>query len=165
MAIYDDRWEIWSTGTLPSGVRLEDLKRDHLSRPRNPLIADVFFRCGLVEAWGRGTQRIVELCLAAGCMEPDFLEQDTSVGVRFLPSGYSPPHRVEYDLTPGQRELLNILAGTVGATGPEIRAQMVDPPPGRSLRRELEQLRHLGLVRSSGRTRGLLWFLERVSGS
>jgi len=66
VAIYDDRLEIWSSGALPSGIEVEDLKREHLSRPRNPLIAEVFYRRGLVERWGRGTQKIVELCLRAG---------------------------------------------------------------------------------------------------
>ncbi|MHB8767287.1 MAG: ATP-binding protein [Deferrisomatales bacterium] len=54
LALYDDRLEIWSDGTLPFGLRPEDLKRDHASRPRNPLIAEVFYRRGLVERWGRG---------------------------------------------------------------------------------------------------------------
>jgi ATP-dependent DNA helicase RecG len=160
VAIYDDRWEIWSTGTLPIGVTLEDLKRDHLSHPRNPLIAAVFYRRGLVEAWGRGTQCIVELCVAAGRPEPEFLEQGGSVGVRFLPSGYSPPHRIAYDLTPRQREILEILSHTRGSTSPELRAKMADPPSDRSMLRELGELRRLGLVRSNGRTRAMLWSLR-----
>ncbi|MGH9452038.1 MAG: ATP-binding protein [Terriglobia bacterium] len=44
MAIYDDRLEVWSTVTLPFGLRVEDLARDHRSLPRNPLIAEVFYR-------------------------------------------------------------------------------------------------------------------------
>jgi ATP-dependent DNA helicase RecG len=44
VAIYDDRLEIWSSGELPLGMKVEDLKREHLSRPRNPLIAEVFYR-------------------------------------------------------------------------------------------------------------------------
>src|SRR5262249_13582869 len=49
LAIYDDRLEIWSEGTLPFGLRVEDLKRNHASRLRNPLIAGVFYRRGLIE--------------------------------------------------------------------------------------------------------------------
>ena len=97
VAVHDDRLEIWSDGTLPFGLRPEDLKRDHLSRPRNPLIAEVFYRRGLVERWGRGTQRLVELCVRAGHPEPEFLEQADAVCVRFLPSGYIAPHRVAHD--------------------------------------------------------------------
>ncbi len=74
VAIFDDRLEIASTGTLPGGLTVADLKRDHFSRPRNPLIADLFYRRGLIELWGRGTQGIVRLCLEAGCPEPQFEE-------------------------------------------------------------------------------------------
>ncbi len=88
ITIYDDRLEVWSAGTLPFGLQVEDLKRDHQSRPRNLLIAGVFYRRGLVEQWGRGTQNIVELCVEAGHPEPEFVEQAGAVGVRFLPSGY-----------------------------------------------------------------------------
>jgi ATP-dependent DNA helicase RecG len=163
VAIYDDRWEIWSAGTLPLGMRLEDLKRDHLSRPRNPTIADVFYRRGLVEAWGRGTQRIVELCVAAGLAEPEFLEEGNSVGVRFLPTAYHPPHRVAYDLTSRQREILDILSKTSVSTTAELSTRMASPLPGRTLRRELEELHRLGLIQASGRTRARLWTLDRGS--
>jgi len=82
LAIYDDRLEIWSDGTLPFGLSIDDLKRDHPSRPRNPLIAEAFYRRGLVERWGRGTQKIVELCVQAGHPEPEFIEQAGALGAR-----------------------------------------------------------------------------------
>ena len=48
VAIYDDRLEIWSDGTLPFGLKPEDLKRKHESRPRNQFIAGFFYRRGLM---------------------------------------------------------------------------------------------------------------------
>ena len=72
LAIFDDRLELWSEGGLPFGLEPEALKREHASRPRNLLIADVFFRRGLIERWGRGTQVIVEECERAGCTEPSY---------------------------------------------------------------------------------------------
>ena len=36
VAIYDDRLEITSSGLLPPGITVADLKREHVSRPRNP---------------------------------------------------------------------------------------------------------------------------------
>ena len=56
LAIFDDRLNIWRDETLPFGLKVEDLKRDHQLRPRNPLIAETFFRRGLVERWGRGRE-------------------------------------------------------------------------------------------------------------
>lgn len=161
IAIYDDRLEIWSDGTLPFGLRPEDLKRDHLSRPRNPLIAEVFYRRGLVERWGRGTQRLVELCVRAGHPEPEFLEQAGAVCVRFLPSGYIAPYRVAHDLTQRQRKLLQALAGSEARPLGELRAQVAPDTPERTLRDDLSHLKRLGLINSRGMGRGAVWFLKR----
>ena len=83
VAIYDDRAEIWSDGTLPFGLKPEDLSREHTSKPRNPIITDVFFRRGLIEQWGRGTQKIIELCENSGAFTPEFNELAGALRVRF----------------------------------------------------------------------------------
>lgn len=54
LAIFDDRVEVWSAGALPSGIATRALSRNHILVQRNPLIADVFNRAGLIEKWGRG---------------------------------------------------------------------------------------------------------------
>lgn len=164
VAIYDDRLEIWSDGTLPFGLKPEDLKRKHDSRPRNPLIAGVFYRRGLIEQWGRGTEDIVALCVRAGHPEPEFGEQAGSVWVRFLPSGYIAPHRVAHDLTERQREILHLLARRGRLTFAEVRAHLADPPSDRSIRNDLMDLRRLGLARLEGRGRGARWSLVEVTG-
>ena len=160
VAIFDDRVEIWSEGVLPFGLKVEDLKRDHPSRPRNPLIADVFFRRGLVERWGRGTQTIVELCVQAGHPEPEFIEQAGSVGVRFLPRSYVAPHRIEHDLTTRQREILQIVAeGPIALRG--IIEKMNTPPSEATVKNELYHLKKLDLVLLEGYGRGSKWLLVR----
>ena len=163
LAIYDDRLEIWSDGTLPFGLTPEDLKRDHPSRPRNPLISKIFYLRGIIERWGRGTQKIVELCVKAGHPEPEFGEQAGSVWVRFLPSGYIAPHRVAHDLTERQREILHILSRKPSMPLREIRPQMDNPPSDRRLREELLHLKKLGLVSTAGHGRGARWSLVRGS--
>jgi len=50
IAIYDDRLEISSTGSLPFGLTTDDLLRVHQSRPWNPIIARVFYRRGIIES-------------------------------------------------------------------------------------------------------------------
>lgn len=160
LAIYDDRLEIWSDGTLPSDLSVDDLKRDHSSRPRNPLIADVFYKRGLVERWGRGTQKIVELCVRAGHPEPEFIEQAGALGVRFLPSGYIAPHRVALDLTTRQREILHLLAGDELPLR-DIVAGLTEPPAVATVRDDIYRLKHLGLVDLRGHGRGAVWFLSQ----
>ena len=162
-AIFDDRLEIWSDGTLPFGLRVEDLKRPHRSLPRNLFITGVFYRRGLVEEWGRGTQMIVGLCVRAGHPEPEFVEQTGAVGVRFLPSSYIAPHRIAHDLTQRQREILHVLARHRELPLREIRASLSREAADRTIQEDLAHLRRLDLVDATGRGRGGRYWLRRDS--
>jgi ATP-dependent DNA helicase RecG len=72
LRIFDDRIEIWGCGPLPEPLTVEDLKIDHVSIRRNPLIAECFFNIGFIERWGTGTQRIIKSCIENGLPEPIF---------------------------------------------------------------------------------------------
>ena len=74
--VYDDKISIWNEGSLPAGLTLAALKRSHSSRPRNPIIADVSFKGGYIDAWGRGTIKILDTCKEAELPEPEMLELD-----------------------------------------------------------------------------------------
>jgi len=75
MRVYDDKINLWNEGGLPEGITLELLKQSHTSKPRNLLIADVCFKGGLIDAWGRGTISIIDECNAAGLPEPELAER------------------------------------------------------------------------------------------
>lgn len=161
VAVYDDRLEIWSDGRLPFGLTTDELVKEHLSRPRNPLIAEGFFRRGLVERWGRGTQKIIELCVLAGHPAPQFVEQAGAVGVRFLPSGYIAPLRVAHDLTSRQRLILQALSASASETFGRIKMRVNPDIADRTLRDDLIHLKRLQLIDSIGRGRGAVWSLRR----
>lgn len=74
---------LWNEGGLPPGIVVADLKKWHLSRPRNELLADVFFKAGMIEAWGRGTVKIMDECKKAGLPEPEFREEFGGLSVHF----------------------------------------------------------------------------------
>ncbi len=74
LAIFDDRVEVWSAGSYPTGITPDMLTRQHPSVLRNPVIADVFHRAGLIEQWGRGTNRVVDMCREARIAPPVFEE-------------------------------------------------------------------------------------------
>ncbi|MBI5546052.1 MAG: hypothetical protein HY901_19340 [Deltaproteobacteria bacterium] len=77
------RRTVGSTWSYPNGITPESLKREHLSVQRNPIIADVFHRTGLIERWGRGTNRVAEMCEATGLAPPESREiTGAAVGVR-----------------------------------------------------------------------------------
>lgn len=73
--LYDGHFSVWNDGGLPDGITEEDLKKIHRSKPRSPLIADVCFKGGYIDAWGRGTIKIIESCQEAGLPEPVLIEE------------------------------------------------------------------------------------------
>ncbi len=87
--VYDDKISIWNEGTLPDGLTLDALKRSHSSRPRNPIIADVCFKCGYIDAWGRGTIKIIDTCKQADLPEPEMTELDGGFSITLFKDNIS----------------------------------------------------------------------------
>jgi len=65
ISVYENKIMIWNYGKLPENWTVEDLLDKHSSQPRNPDIATTFFRSGYVESWGRGMDKMRNLCLEA----------------------------------------------------------------------------------------------------
>ncbi len=89
MRMFDNHFNIWNEGELPAGISLDSLKRQHPSRPRNLLIADVCFKAGYIDAWGSGTLKIISTCKEAGLPDPEIIEQDGGILVTLFKNKYS----------------------------------------------------------------------------
>lgn len=72
--VYDDKIMFWNEGVLPQGLTIEGLKGFHASQPRNVLIADICFKGGYIDSWGRGILKIFKACEEAGLPEPEVIE-------------------------------------------------------------------------------------------
>ncbi|WP_312813179.1 ATP-binding protein [Sedimentibacter sp.] len=82
--IQDDAMYISNSCILPSDWTAETLMRRHKSRPYNPDIANVFFRAGYVETWGRGIQKICEACERHGIPTPEYEVLGSDITVKFV---------------------------------------------------------------------------------
>ena len=60
IAMFDDRVEIMSPGSLPKGLTEKEYLEGQVSVLRNPIIGNVFFRLHLIERFGTGVKRINE---------------------------------------------------------------------------------------------------------
>jgi ATP-dependent DNA helicase RecG len=70
--VFDNRIEIWSPGKLPDDITIDDLKREHRSVPRNPLLFKQLFLVKYVEDVGGGTLDMIKQCRDWGIPEPVF---------------------------------------------------------------------------------------------
>lgn len=72
LAIYDDRMVFQNPGTFPIDMTWKDFVENQIgSIPANPTIANVFYRRGTMEAWGRGIGLIMESCKEQGLPFPE----------------------------------------------------------------------------------------------
>ena len=169
IAFYDDRINITSTGLLPAGITINQLSKEHPSIRRNPLIANIFYLCHLIERWGRGTKEMIELCKQSGNPIPKFKEIAGSLSVT-LPLN-EPIRRIEIkaalselfqNLTPRQREILEALKhGPLSRE--EIMTKLKHSPSERTVQRELTHLYSLKIIIKCGGETGrfLQWALNR----
>lgn len=63
ISVYEDKIYIWNDGEMPPNLNsTEKLFMKHSSKPFNPKLAEVFFKSGMIEAWGRSFEKIREAC-------------------------------------------------------------------------------------------------------
>ena len=63
ISVYEDKIYIWNDGEMPPNLDSTDkLFMKHSSKPFNPKLSNVFFKSGMIEAWGRGFEKIREAC-------------------------------------------------------------------------------------------------------
>ena len=83
ISVYDDKLMIWNEGRLPENWTVEKLLQKHSSKPRNPDIANTFFRAGYIESWGRGTIKIIEQSIKHGLPTPEFKNEGSDFWIIF----------------------------------------------------------------------------------
>ena len=107
LRVYDTTVSIWNDGELEK-LSIEDLSREHDSYQRNPLIADIFYRAGYIEAWGRGTLLIIEETTKKGLPKPTFHTRQGGIEVVFQRNtvqSHEDEQVVRQDLRQAQKEL------------------------------------------------------------
>lgn len=81
--IEDEEMIISNRSILPDGWTAETLMEPHDSIPYNPDIANVFYRMGYIETWGRGVQKICDECRTLGAELPKYEVLGNSIRLYF----------------------------------------------------------------------------------
>lgn len=150
LMIYEDRLEVASYGSLPIGIKMDDLKREHESFPRNPKITHVMYLRGYVESIGTGTEEMVRECKELGLVEPDYFERAGFFVVRFWNKAIS-------ELNERQKKILLLIREHIKLKSTEILNLLSVKPEPRTLRRDLHMLAERGLIRLEGKGTSATW--------
>ena len=142
---------------LPEGISIESLKHSHSSRPRNPLIADVCFKGGLIDAWGRGIIKIIDTCKSAELPEPELIERDGGFMVTLFKNNLTEEQLKKLGLN--QRQIKAVLYVKEKGRITNREYQTINEISDRSSSRELEIIKLKGILKKVGDKKGAYYEL------
>lgn len=143
ISMYNDHIEISSPGGLPSDISVEQYLSGSFSSLRNPILANVFHRLGIIEAFATGIRRIKSE-YESGFSKPEFSIRDLSVTV-ILPLLKSMP-----DLSDDESSLLSIMKENVLYTRSDL--EKASGVSKYSLIRTLNSLINKGIIAKEGKS-------------
>lgn len=149
LSVYDDKLILWNPGKLPFDITIEQLKKKHPSRLRNKNIAEIFFRAGHVESWGRGIDKILDVFKKAKMPEPLFEEIAGGLQVTFLKDIYTEKYLETFALNHRQIKAVQYVKKNGGISN-AIYQKMNNIKQTVSSK-ELQELVKKGILKMTGR--------------
>lgn len=143
MRIYDRSIELWNYGLLPKELTPAALLQKHSSYPRNHNIANVFYKAGFVESWGRGFKKIAEEFERAKLPLP--MIEENGGGVMAII----------------QRKTIDEVIAERGGDGGVNVGEMSETMSvtQRTIERDLSVLQKAGIIRHEGRANAGVWVI------
>lgn len=156
--IYDDRLTIWNPGGLPLGITMDDLLKPHGSVLRNKGIGAVLYDMGLIEQWGSGISKMLNLCSLAGIPEPHFEEYQSGFLVEFRKNIYTEEYLRSLGLNERQINAITFLKekGKISNKGYRELSGLSDE----GARKDLNELIEKNIVESRGKGRSIHYILK-----
>lgn len=176
MRVFNDRVELWNPGNLPEEISIESLNSVHASIPRNRNIANVFYRAGFIESWGRGINKIQTALRAAHLKDAEFTSEFGGVKITIHRDiewlnenvyniianhvgGNKTDMLAVMKLTDKQREILSCIEKEATITAKRLAAMAAMSQ--RSVERELANLQKMGVIQHVGAPRTGKWIIVK----
>lgn len=157
ISVLPDSIKISNPGSLPEGLKVTDLKKNHLSFPRNPDIAHICFLHRLIEKVGRGTQFIVENCRNAQLKDPRWISSSLETSLIFFSSLNKAGAQ---DLNERQKKIIEVLKSSKNMKATEIVILLGTDITDRTIRNDLDSLIKQRLIVRNGRGPSTTYSLE-----
>ena len=145
-------------GKLPEQLSAEDLKNEHGSYPRNELMANVFYKGGHIESWGRGTLKIIEECEKHGLIEPLIREKGGGVSVTIFKDIYNEKYLSKLDLNDRQKEAIKYIKNKGSVTSSLYVEEF--QVAKRTAIRDIEILVELNLLKKEGLSKNTQYIIN-----
>jgi ATP-dependent DNA helicase RecG len=156
--IYDDHLTIRNPGRLPESLHVAQLyEKEHDSIRRNQFLAQALYYSGLIERWGTGTRRIVELFAERELPTPRFFEDGNSFIVELYQDPYTVDVLQQKGLSERQIQAVLFTKQSKKITNRDFRelAELSDE----AALQDLTELVNKGILKRQGRGRGVHYVL------
>ena len=172
MRINDRSIELWNYGLLPKELTPAALLQKHSSYPRNHNIANVFYKAGFVESWGRGFKKIAEEFERASLPLPTIVENGGGVmaivqrktideviaergGDVGVNVGVNVENLSETNLTDRQRIIISIIKSNPSITAKQMSVTL--SVALRTIERDLSVMQKAHVIRHEGSDKSGVW--------
>lgn len=152
--VFVDRVEVWNSGSLPSELTVEDLKKPHTSFPANPYLANVLYLADYAQRAGSGTIEMMEQCKAQHTPEPEFVLIRNKEFRTIMPRDYLTEHVLSrMGLNERQVKAIKLIKEKMAISLSDIQVFYVTTTR-KTLYRDLQNLVDKGLVKAQGDRKG-----------
>lgn len=151
ISVYKDKIILWNEGQLPENWTIEKLLDKHPSKPFNPDIANVLFRSGYIESWGRGTLKMINECVLFGIPKPKYFYDMSGFWVEFRKDVFNMEYLKSIGLNERQIQAIAYVKENGKITNSEYQANY--GVARNTATRDLSELVAKGILKSS-ETRG-----------
>lgn len=157
--VYNDKIVFWNEGALPQGLSLEGLLGFHASQPRNTLIADVCFKGGYIDSWGRGVLKIYNSCKEAGLPNPEIKEFQSGLLVTLFNNSNAVSGQITgVNLNERQQKAIDYVKENGSISNHQY--QTLNNISDRTSLRDLEKLTQLEIFIKEGKNKNTLYRLK-----
>lgn len=145
VSMYEDRIEVVSPGGLPNGITEAEYLSGRISILHNPIIGNIFYRLGIVEIFGTGILRIIEV-YKNSITKPSFEVSDNAIKVVL------PVMETELRLNEEERIVYKVLSKNMAKSISEI---VVGVPYGKTkVSKLLKRMAEDNIITIEGNGRG-----------
>lgn len=153
----DDHLCIWNSGNLPEELSIAELTQVHASFPRNPLIAQVCYKAGYIDNWGRGIDKVMQACKSQHLPTPHFEHPTGGLLVTLYKQESSslPEHTTGKTTGKNQQAVLDLITEDPSTTIPQMAKALSLTEDG--VRYHLKSLQKAQRLKRVGGKKGGYW--------
>ena len=158
--IFDDRIELFNPGKLFGNLTIADLlSNNYISQTRNKLIAKAFKEIGLIERYGSGIRRVLNICKDYGVKKPLFEEISNGFMVTLFKQKVADTDKVTDkvtdNLTENQKRIILLIQLNRRITTNELADTILISQ--RKIKENIRKLKEKGLIKRLGSAKGGHW--------